>query len=104
MTGSAGPVGGGAGEEAPVLHHAPADVDVTDDLSVDRHVLPHHVPAEEHTTLNPLPLQYQQKLYFQLRYQHWTEIHSAEISSPNNAARGDKENYTILRYDYDIIV
>ena len=45
MAGSPGPVGGGAGEEAAVLHDAPADVDVTDDLSVDRHVLPHHVPG-----------------------------------------------------------
>ena len=45
MAGSPGPVSGRAGVEAAVLHLGPADVDVADDLPVDRDVLPHHEPA-----------------------------------------------------------
>ena len=43
------PVGGGAGEESPVLHARLADVEVGDDVAVHRHVLPDQVPAETHT-------------------------------------------------------
>ena len=49
MAGSARSVGGEAGEEAAVLHHRPADVDVADDLAVHGDVLAHHVPAHQHT-------------------------------------------------------
>ena len=47
VAGSAGPVGGRAGEQTAVLHHSPADVDVADHLAVHRHVLANHVPDNQ---------------------------------------------------------
>ena len=45
MRGRPRSVGGDAGVEAAVVHDGPADVDVADDLAVQRHVLAHHVPG-----------------------------------------------------------
>ena len=55
-------------------------------------------------TLYPLPLQYINKNCIS-NFGINTELkYSAEISSPNNAARGDKENYTIYKKVLKIIV
>ena len=50
VDGAARPVGGLAGVEAAVLHNGAADVNVGDDLSMQRDILTHHEP--EVTTLH----------------------------------------------------
>ena len=97
---AARPVGGCAGVEAAVPDLGPAEVHVADHLAVQRHVLPHHVPAEGHNQPTAAPIS--TKIVFPTSVS--TLKYSAEISSPNNAARGDKENYTIYKKVLKIIV
>lgn len=46
MGGGPGPVGGLAGVKAAVLHDGAANVDVGDDLPMERDVLAHHEPGD----------------------------------------------------------